>query len=193
MKIYKNEVKPIGDLIPYAGNSRTHSEEQIIQIASSIKEFGFTNPVLIDEDGGVIAGHGRILAAKKLDYKELPCIVLDGLTEAQKKAYVIADNQLALNSGWDIDMLKLEIDGLKELDFNVDLLGFDDGFLDGINEVFDGDYSDKNKELDLDGFDDEMILKFNVSKEQYDFISERLSNINESKEIALLSLLEYEA
>lgn len=132
MKIYKNEVKNIADLIPYANNSRTHSEEQVIQIASSIKEFGFTNPILIDEDGGVIAGHGRILAAKKLDYSELPCIVLDGLTKAQRKAYVIADNQLALNSGWDMDLLKLEIDGLKELDFDIDLLGFNDGFLDDL-------------------------------------------------------------
>ena len=132
MKIYKNKIINIGDLIPYANNSRTHSDEQVIQIASSIKEFGFTNPILIDESCGVIAGHGRILAAKKLDYKELPCIVLDGLTEAQKKAYVIADNQLALNSGWDMDMLKIEVEGLKELDFDVDLLGFDDGFLDDL-------------------------------------------------------------
>lgn len=122
----------ISDLIPYANNSRTHSDEQVNQVASSIKEFGFTNPVLIDEQGGLIAGHGRIMAAKKLGIDEVPCIELKGLTEAQKKAYVIADNQLALNSGWDLDLLKLEIESLQELDFNVDLLGFDDDFLDGL-------------------------------------------------------------
>jgi DNA modification methylase len=107
-------------------------------VASSIKEFGFTNPVLIDEQGGIIAGHGRILAAKKLGLEEVPCIVLDGLTESQKKAYVIADNQLALNSGWDLDKLKLEIDTLGELDFDIDLLGFDSDFLDellGVEDV----------------------------------------------------------
>jgi len=93
---YKHEIRKTSDLIPYVNNSRTHSEEQTTQIASSIKEFGFTNPVLIDKDGGLIAGHGRILAAQKLNLDEVPCIVLDGLTEAQKKAYIIADNQLPL-------------------------------------------------------------------------------------------------
>ncbi len=110
-------------------NSRTHSDEQVNQIASSIKEFGFTNPILIDEDGGVIAGHGRIEAAKKLSINELPCIILDGLTDAQKKAYVITDNQLALNAGWNEELLKLEIESLKELDFDIDLLGFDEDFI----------------------------------------------------------------
>lgn len=123
------------DLIPYANNSRTHSDEQINQVASSIKEFGFTNPVLVDEQMGVIAGHGRIMAANKLGLDEVPCIILKGLTEAQKKAYVIADNQLALNSGWDLDMLKLEVESLQEMDFNIDLLGFDDDFLDGLLPV----------------------------------------------------------
>lgn len=125
-------IKKVNDLIPYANNSRTHSEEQINQVASSIKEFGFTNPLLIDQEGGIIAGHGRVLAAKKLDRTEVPCIILRGLTEAQKKAYVIADNQLALNSGWDLDMLKLEIEHLEEMDFDIDLLGFDDNFLDDL-------------------------------------------------------------
>lgn len=115
----------INDLIPYANNSRTHSDEQVNQIASSIKEFGFTNPVLIDSDGGIIAGHGRVMAAKKLGMSEVPCIALSHLTEAQKKAYIIADNQLPLNAGWDIDMLRLEVETLQELDFNLDLLGFD--------------------------------------------------------------------
>jgi ParB-like chromosome segregation protein Spo0J len=129
MKHYQHEIKKVSDLIPYVNNSRTHSDEQATQIASSIKEFGFTNPVLIDESGGLIAGHGRLMAAKKLDLKEVPCIVLSGLTEAQKKAYIIADNQLPQNAGWDLDKLKLEIDTLSEMDFDIDLLGFDDDFL----------------------------------------------------------------
>ena len=119
----------VGDLIPYVNNSRTHSDEQVMQVASSIKEFGFTNPILIDDDGGIIAGHGRLMAAKKLGLDEVPCIRLGHLSEAQRKAYVIADNQLALNSGWDLDTLKLEMDRLGELDFDIELLGFDDDFL----------------------------------------------------------------
>lgn len=113
------------DLIPYINNSRTHSDSQVTQVASSIKEFGFTNPILIDDDRGIIAGHGRLMAAKKLGMDEVPTITLSGLTEAQKKAYVIADNQLALNAGWDTDALTNELKRLQELDFNLDLIGFD--------------------------------------------------------------------
>ena len=116
-------------LIPYINNSRTHDARQVKQIAGSIKEFGFTNPLLIDEDGGIIAGHGRLMAADLLGIDEVPTITLVGLTEAQRKAYVIADNQLALNAGWDLDTLKVELDRLTELDFDIDLLGFDDDFL----------------------------------------------------------------
>ena len=116
-------------LIPYINNSRTHDNNQVKHIAGSIKEFGFTNPLLIDEQGGIIAGHGRLMAADLLGIVEVPTITLKGLTEAQRKAYVIADNQLALNAGWDLDNLKVEIDRLTELDFDVDLLGFDDDFL----------------------------------------------------------------
>jgi DNA modification methylase len=116
-------------LIPYINNSRTHDARQVKQIASSIKEFGFTNPLLIDEDGGIIAGHGRLLAADLLGIDQVPTITLVGLTEAQRKAYVIADNQLALNAGWDLETLKVELDRLTELDFDIDLLGFDDDFL----------------------------------------------------------------
>lgn len=126
--------KPTADLIPYVNNSRTHSDEQVTQVASSIKEFGFTNPILIDEDGGIIAGHGRLMASKKLGLDEVPTITLHGLTDAQKKAYVIADNQLALNAGWDIDKLQVEVDQLVEQDFDIDLLGFDDDFLSGLLE-----------------------------------------------------------
>jgi len=120
------EARDIDSLIPYANNARTHSAEQVAQVAASIKEFGFTNPVLIDEQGGIIAGHGRVMAAKKLGLAEVPCVVLDGLSEAQKKAYIIADNKLALNSGWDADMLKVEMERLGELGFDLSLTGFDD-------------------------------------------------------------------
>ena len=116
--------KNTSDLIPYVNNSRTHSEEQINQIISSIKEFGFTNPVLIESDNGIIAGHGRIMAAKKMGLKEVPCVMVKGLTKTQIKALNIADNQIALNAGWDLDKLKLEIQGLNEDSFNLDTLGF---------------------------------------------------------------------
>jgi len=126
-----NEYKsiPVADLIPYASNSRTHDDAQIAQIAASIKEFGFTNPVLVDPDNGIIAGHGRVLAARKLNRSEVPCIILEGLTDAQRKAYIIADNQLPLNAGWDMEMLSVEIEGLADADFDLSLLGFDDDFL----------------------------------------------------------------
>lgn len=113
------------DIIPYAMNSRTHSDEQVAQVAASIKEFGFTNPILVDEFNVIIAGHGRLLAAKKLGLDQVPTIQLEGLTEAQRKAYVIADNKLALNAGWDDQALQAELERLKELDFDLELIGFD--------------------------------------------------------------------
>ena len=121
--------RPIESLIPYARNSRTHSDAQVAQIAASIREFGWTNPVLIDAEGGIIAGHGRIMAGRKLGITEAPCIVLDGLTEAQRRAYVIADNKLALNAGWDIDLLKIELKDLDAEKFDLSLTGFDPGEL----------------------------------------------------------------
>jgi DNA modification methylase len=128
------EYVPVADLIPYAANSRTHSDVQVTQIAASIREFGFTNPILVNGENTIIAGHGRLMAAKKLGLDEVPVICLDHLSKAQQKALVIADNQLALNAGWDIDMLKVEIEGLQLEDFDLDLLGFDDKFLDGLLE-----------------------------------------------------------
>ena len=116
----------VDDLIPYARNSRTHSDEQVAQIAGSIKEFGFTNPVLIDETGGIIAGHGRVMAARKLGLESVPAIRLDYLTEAQKRAYIIADNKLALNAGWDEELLRLELGDLQEEGFDLGLTGFSD-------------------------------------------------------------------
>ena len=124
--------KKVNELIPYINNSRTHSEEQVNQICASINEFGFTNPILIDEKGMIIAGHGRLMASKQLEMEEVPCIELKGLTEAQKKAYIIADNKMALNAGWDEELLKLELENLKELDFDLDLTGFDTSELDAI-------------------------------------------------------------
>ena len=130
--------KKINELKPYENNSRTHDESQIKQICESIKEYGWTNPVLIDEKGMIIAGHGRVEAGKKLDIKEVPCIVLSGLTEAQKKAYVIADNKMALNAGWNEELLKTELENLKDLDFDLELTGFSkkelDKLFDEINE-----------------------------------------------------------
>jgi len=117
---------PLEKLIPYAQNPRTHSDAQVAQIAASIAEFGFNNPILVDTKAGIIAGHGRLLAARKLQLEHVPVIVLDHLTEAQKRAYIIADNQLALNAGWDDELLRAELAALQEEDFNIRLIGFED-------------------------------------------------------------------
>jgi DNA modification methylase len=119
------ERRPISGLIPYANNARTHSETQVAQIAASMREWGWTNPILVDEQGTIIAGHGRVMAAQKLGYTEAPVMVAKGWSKAQMKAYVLADNQLAANAGWDADLLKVELADLKELDFDLDLIGFD--------------------------------------------------------------------
>lgn len=120
----KIEYVATDDLIPYINNSRTHSESQIKQIASSIREFGFTNPILIDDQGTIIAGHGRVMAAKVLQLDKVPTITLGALSDAQRKAYVIADNKLALNAGWDTEVLFAEIEALQDLNFDTKLLGF---------------------------------------------------------------------
>ena len=119
-------------LIPYAKNSRTHDDAQVAQIAASIKEFGWTNPILIDGDKGIIAGHGRLMAARKLKMDKVPVIELSGMTDAQKKAYVIADNRLALNAGWDNAMLTIELKDLEDEGFDLTLTGFDDAELDAL-------------------------------------------------------------
>lgn len=120
----KVEYLPIKQLVEYKNNARTHSDLQISQIAASIKEFGFTNPVLISDTYDIIAGHGRVLAAKKLGWDTVPCIRLDHLSDTQRKAYVIADNSIALNSDWNFDMLSVEIDELNDYKFDVSLLAF---------------------------------------------------------------------
>jgi site-specific DNA-methyltransferase (adenine-specific) len=127
----KIEMVSVDTLIPYAKNARTHSDEQVAQIAGSIKEFGFNNPVLVDKDNSVIAGHGRLMAARKLGYKEVPVVKLEHLTESQRKAYILADNRIALNSGWDTSMLSLELQELKD-DIDLSLLGFDADELDAM-------------------------------------------------------------
>ncbi len=131
----KVERRSLSDLIPYARNSRTHSEDQIKQIAASMKEWGWTNPVLIDEENGIIAGHGRVMAAELLGYEDIPCMVAEGWTEAQKRAYVIADNKLALNAGWDNDLLAVEFSELGDLGFDLELTGFDLDEIDALKPV----------------------------------------------------------
>ncbi len=138
MKVDTIKEREISSLLPYPGNARTHSQEQVAQIAASIKEFGFNNPILIDEENGIIAGHGRLEAAKLLGFSTAPTIELAHLTPAQRKAYIIADNKLALNAGWDIETLKAEIEGLQELDFDLSLTGFDDSELAGLLDKTEG-------------------------------------------------------
>jgi hypothetical protein len=128
----KVERRPIESLIPYARNARTHSADQVAQIAASMREWGWTNPVLVDEGGTIIAGHGRILAARKLGLTEVPVMVARGWTEAQKRAYVIADNKLALNADWDPDTLASELRALSDSGFTLTLTGFDLGELGGL-------------------------------------------------------------
>lgn len=135
---------PTGQLVPYARNSRTHSDAQIAKIAASIKEFGFLNPIIIDGENGIIAGHGRVLAAQKLNLDKLPCIEAKHLTDAQRRAYVIADNRLALDAGWDDELLRVEFDALKDDGFDLELTGFS---LDEIDALSFGSEDDVLEEM----------------------------------------------
>ena len=141
----------IEKLVPYVNNARTHSQEQINKLRSSIREFGFINPVIIDKDYGVIAGHGRIMAAKEEGIKEVPCVFVDHLNEAQKKAYILADNRMALDAGWDEELLRVEIESLEDYGFNVELTGFPP---DELSSLF-----DLGVEAEDDDFDVEEELK----------------------------------
>lgn len=155
--------KKLSDLKPYENNARTHSEEQVAQICASIREFGFTNPLLIDENGGIIAGHGRLAAAKILKMDEVPTIELKGLSEAQKRAYVIADNKLALNAGWDEELLKLELIALDEANFDYsEIMNFNLELNDDIEEIM----------PNIGGVDKEPVqtISFTVSDEQKEII-----------------------
>lgn len=156
----------LAGLIPYARNSRTHSEEQVAQIAASIREFGFTNPVLIRDDLTIIAGHGRVMAARKLGLESVPCIRLSHLTETQVRAYVIADNKLALNAGWDKDLLGLELSDLREADYNLDLLGFDAAAIEAaLNPPDPTPAESSSGEIDVDG----MVMECKCPKCGFEF------------------------
>jgi len=138
---------PIDKLVPYVNNARTHSPEQITKLRSSLREFGFINPVIVDKDYNVIAGHGRIEAAKAEGISEVPCVLVDYLTEAQKKAYILADNRMAMDAGWDEELLRIEIESLQGEDFDIGLTGFSD---DEIADLFANDHDVKEDDFDVD-------------------------------------------
>ena len=141
------ELVSISKLVPYVNNARTHSPEQIMKLRSSLREFGFINPVIIDKDFGIIAGHGRVMAAKEEGIDEVPCVFVDYLTEAQKKAYILADNRMAMDAGWDEELLRIEIEALQGMDFDIGLAGFDD---DEIADLFAGEDTSDVEEDDFD-------------------------------------------
>lgn len=180
-------LRPVGELIPYASNSRTHDDAQVSQIAESMREFGFTNPVLIGADDVIIAGHGRVLAAEMIGLTKVPTVCLGHLSPEQIKAYVIADNQLAMNAGWNYPMLSQELQELMAQDFDVALLGFDEGMLDDlINNI---DFGDMNRELNLSALTDEMELKFKFNSDTYHAVRAKLQEYDESLEESLLKVL----
>ena len=149
MRRYENV--RIDELKPYENNARTHSDKQVEKIARSIEEFGFINPVLIDSNYGIIAGHGRVLGAEALGMEEVPCLFIEDLTEEQKRAYIIADNKLALDAGWDYDLLKIELEELNDLDFDISVTGFDLDFVFDDDEGYYGDERERtNKEYNLE-------------------------------------------
>jgi hypothetical protein len=189
----KIEVINTADLIPYARNSRTHSDAQVAQIAGSIREFGFTNPVLIDAENGIIAGHGRVLAAGKLGLAEVPCIRLAHLTETQKRAYIIADNKLALNAGWDEEMLGLELADLREADFDLGLLGFDAEQIEAAlnpekpgecDEVADDTYTNKIKAPIYEAKGEKPEISEMIDREKTDRLIKEIKESNLPTELA---------
>ena len=157
--------KKVTELIPYINNSRTHSDEQIAQIAASIKEFGWTNPILVDGDKSIIAGHGRLLAARKLGMDTVPTIELAHLTETQKKAYIIADNKLALNAGWDDQLLTIELNDLMADGFALELLGFDKDELDKLLDEPDFQPATEEDQGKLDELDPKWMVCPHCGKE----------------------------
>ena len=141
------QLVPVEKLIPYINNARTHSPEQLTKLRSSLREFGFINPVIIDREYNIIAGHGRVMAAKEEHIAEVPCVFVDYLSEAQKKAYILADNRMALDAGWDEELLRIEIEALQGADFDVSLTGFGE---DEIADLFAGEeQSAKDDDFDL--------------------------------------------
>jgi len=180
----------VEDLIPYANNSRTHSDAQVAQIAASIKEFGWTNPILVDGEKGIIAGHGRLLAARKLGMGKVPVIELTHLSEAQKKALVIADNKLALNSDWDEELLKIEFQDLLEGGFNINLTGFDETTVEDYLNEEDVDLGLLPEEK-LDNFlnGDTKILRLAYDDQEFNDVVDRLKRLQERYEGADFSAI----
>lgn len=170
------ELVPVSEIIPYINNARTHSEAQVAQIAASIREFGFNNPILIDGDFTIIAGHGRYQAAMKLGMEKVPCIQLAHLTDGQRKAYILADNKLALNAGWDEELLKLELGELGDL---TGLVGFSP---EEINLLMDGWASDIEKMEGIEAKDTTAKEKIVISCEpdEYDLVREKVTNLIDS-------------
>lgn len=155
----KIEHKKIDEIVPYKNNTRTHSDEQVDQIIKSIKEFGFTNPILIDENDGIIAGHGRYAAAKKMGLTAVPCVVLSGLDEKQKRAYIIADNKIALNAGWDESLLKIEINELLKDGYDIFATGFDSKEINMLGIGVDNIDKTKKDEDDVPDIKDKIVIK----------------------------------
>lgn len=154
----KMEMVAVEKLVPYVNNARTHSLAQIGKLRASIREYGFINPVIIDDKYGIIAGHGRVVAAQEEGLKEVPCVLVDYLTEAQKKAYILADNRMALDAGWDEELLRLEIEELQGMDFDVSLTGFRDDEITDLFALNDDELDDpegNNKEFGEEEFGDE--------------------------------------
>jgi len=173
--------KKIDELIPYERNARTHSDIQIQQIAKSIKKFGFTNPILLDGENGIIAGHGRLLAAKELGLKEVPCLDLKGLTKEEQRAYVIADNQLALNAGWDNAMLIGELEEITLSGIDVEVLGFTEGDLINLKKTIMDLDEDRREENHVVGDSRFLLLvEFDNEEEQqtaFDELTEKNWNV----------------
>jgi len=182
----------IDKLIPYARNARTHSDEQIGQIAASIKEWGWTTPILVDETGGIIAGHGRTLAAQRLKMAEVPVMVAKGWSETKKRAYVLADNKLALNAGWDSEMLKLELGEIGELGFNLELMGFDPSefnFTAVDYSVLDGE--DIDEQLDEMASGVRKAIQIEFEPEHYEEAQELVKFWREQKAYVGMMLMNY--
>ena len=171
---------PVADLIPYARNARTHSEQQVAQIAGSIQEFGFNNPVLIDGQNSIIAGHGRVLAAQRLKLEAVPCIRLTHLTDAQRRAYVLADNRIALNSGWDEAMLSVELAELHADELDLGLLGFDAGELEKLMGFEVGDI--QPPELASGDRQPFQQMTFTLADEQAEQIKNAIAEIKQTEE-----------
>ena len=178
MQISKIKIK---DITPYKNNSRTHSSEQITQISKSIEEFGFNNPILIDENKGVIAGHGRLLAAQELGFEEVPTIELKHLSDNQRKAYIIADNKLALNANWNMDLLKSELQSLNAENIDLSIIGFKNGELD--NFIFSEDveeaYLNEEIEMQEETINDVRMIQLFYDVENENILRQKIKIISE--------------